>query len=176
MLNIKTIVTGILNENCYIVYKDKKALIIDPGYDSNKIIKFIESNDLDVKGVLITHHHFDHVGALKDIQSEYKNAKYIDYKDNGNKHISCFEFEIINTPGHTLDSVTYYFKKDNIMFTGDFVFKETIGNYEYDNESIMIDSLKNFIKYPNNTTIYPGHGESSTIEYEKKNNPFLRGL
>ena len=174
MLNIKTIVTGILNENCYVVYKNNKAIIIDPGYDSDKIISFIEENNLDVCGILITHHHFDHVGALSDIQSKYKNSKFVDFEHY--EKIKDFDFEIIKTPGHTLDSVTYYFKDEKVMFTGDFVFKETIGNYNMGNEEIMINSLKDFIKYPSDIKIYPGHGDESTIGYELKHNPFLRGL
>ena len=71
MLKVKTIVNGILSENCYIAYQNKEALIIDPGYDANKIIDYIESNGLKVVGILITHYHFDHVGALKEIQSKY---------------------------------------------------------------------------------------------------------
>lgn len=176
MLKVHTIVNGILSENCYIAYQNKEALIIDPGYDGDKIIKYIEDNNLKVVGILITHYHFDHVGALKEIQSKYNKVETIDSEDNGKVKLSSFNFEIIKSPGHTLDSVCYYFKKDNIMFTGDFVFKETIGNYDDENEYIMLESLTNFMSFPDETVIYPGHGESSNVGYEKKNNPYLRGL
>lgn len=176
MLKVLTIVTGTLSENCYIVYNKKDALIIDPGDDYKKIINELELHNLSIVGILITHHHFDHVGALKEIKSKYNSATIIDNNNSGHIKISDFEFEIINTPGHTLDSVTYYFKKDNIMFTGDFVFKETIGNYDDINEYTMIESLSNFVNYPDYTIIYPGHGESSNIEHEKRFNPFLRGM
>ena len=176
MLKVLSVVTGILNENCYIAHNDKEALIIDPGFDYDKIVDVIEKNKLKVVGILITHHHFDHVGALKEIQSKYKEAKFIDYNNEGHIKISNFEFDIIKTPGHTLDSVTFYFEKDNIMFTGDFVFKETIGNYNSNNEEIMIKSLIEFKKYNPDIIIYPGHGDESTIGYELKHNPYLRGL
>ena len=176
MLKVKTIVNGILSENCYIAYQNKEALIIDPGYDADKIIDYIESQNLKVVGILITHYHFDHVGALKEIQSKYNKVETIDNDSSGKIKLSSFTFDIIKTPGHTLDSVSYYFKGDNILFTGDFVFKETIGNYDEDNEYIMLESLTNFITFPNDTVIYPGHGESSTVEHEKKHNPYLRGI
>ena len=175
MLNIICIKTGMLEENCYIVHKNSKAIIIDPGSEAEKIVNEIEKNKLKVVKILITHYHFDHIGALDDIKNKY-NVDVIDYKNSGTIKFDDFEFKIIKNYGHTLDSVSYYFEKDNVMFSGDFIFKETIGNYDYENEEIMIKSLKSFIKLPKNIKIYPGHGEDTTVDYELKNNPYLRGI
>ena len=70
----------------------------------------------------------------------------------------------------------YKGKKEKVMFTGDFIFKGSIGKYSIENEKIMFDSLKRFMSLDNDITIYPGHGESSSVLYEKENNYFLRGL
>jgi len=173
MLEVLCIVNGYLEENCYIIHNNESLLVIDPGSESNRIIEVIESLHLKVKGILITHHHFDHVGALEDIKNKY-NVIVVD-NDNRVEKIDEFEFKIIENYGHTLDSISYYFEKDKIMFTGDFVFKETIGNYDDENEYLMIESLNRFKKLDKDITIYPGHGDKSNISYELKYNPFLRG-
>ena len=67
------------------------------------------------------------------------------------------EFKVIETYGHTMDSVSYYFDKNDILFTGDFLFKGTIGNFEEDNEEYMFNSLKIFKYMSTNVRIYPGH-------------------
>ena len=176
MLNVKCLVTGELEENCYIINLGIKALIIDPGDNSDKIIKYVKDNKLEVEGILLTHHHFDHVGALDDVRNEFKKAKFVDYNNSGDIKIEPFHFKIIETYGHTLDSVSFYFDKYNTLFTGDFVFKGTIGNYDYDNEDKMIKSLKIFKYMPKDVVVYPGHGESTTVGDELKNNPFLKGI
>ena len=174
MLNVLCVVNGYLEENCYIIHNNKYALIVDPGSEENKIIKCIEDNNLEVVGILITHYHFDHVGALDELKNKYK-VNIVDYKNRINK-IKNFEFEIIENYGHTLDSVSYYFKKDKVLFCGDFVFKDTIGNYEEKNEYLMFDSLEKFKKLDKDIVVYPGHGEKTTVGYEIENNPFLRGI
>lgn len=174
MLKVLCIVNGYLEENCYIVHNNKNALIIDPGSEGEKIASKIDELQLNVVGVLITHHHFDHVGALDYIKSKYKESIYVDYINKNT--IPGFDYEIIENYGHTMDSVSYYFKNEKIMFTGDFVFKESIGNYDYINENIMYESLKRFILMDKDIIIYPGHGEKSSIGYEIKHNPFLRGI
>ncbi len=174
MLKVLCIVNGYLEENCYIVHNNKNALIIDPGSEGEKITSKVDELQLNVVGVLITHHHFDHVGALDYIKSKYKESIYVDYINKNT--ISGFDYEIIENYGHTMDSVSYYFKNEKIMFTGDFVFKESIGNYDYINENIMYESLKRFILMDKDIIIYPGHGEKSSIGYEIKHNPFLRGI
>ena len=103
-------------------------------------------------------------------------AIIVDYKTKGDVKIDTFEFKVIETYGHTMDSVSFYFDKNDILFTGDFVFKETIGNFEEDNEQAMINSLKVFKYMSVNVRIYPGHDEETTVEHEIKYNPFLRGI
>lgn len=173
MLNIICIINGELEENCYIIHNKKDALIVDPGSEEDKIYKVIDDLKVNVKGILVTHYHFDHVLCLENVKDKYK-VDIIDYKNRNN--ISGFNYEIIENYGHTMDSVSFYFRKEKIMFTGDFVFMGSIGKYDYDNEEIMYDSLKRFCKLDDDIVIYPGHGPSSTIGYEKDNNYFLRGI
>ena len=173
MLNIICIINGELEENCYIIHNKKDALIVDPGSEEDKIYKVIDELKLTVKGILVTHYHFDHVLCLDKVKGKYK-VDIIDYNNRNN--ISGFNYEIIENYGHTMDSVSFYFKKEKIMFTGDFVFMGSIGKYDFDNEEIMYESLKRFCKLDDDIVIYPGHGPSSTIGYEKDNNYFLRGI
>ena len=174
MLKVVCIVNGYLEENCYIIHNDKDALIIDPGSEGKHIIEIIEKLKVNIKGILITHSHFDHVGALDEINNKYK-VEVIDNK-NRKENINGFKYKIIENYGHTMDSVSYYFYEDKIMFTGDFVFRGSIGKYDYENEEIMYSSLKEFKKLDKDIIIYPGHGEPSTIDLELKYNPFLRGI
>ncbi len=118
MLQIKKIIVGMLQTNCYLVTNEKQeTIIIDPGSEPEKIKENIQ--DKKVVGILVTHYHFDHIGALKELE-EYYHVK-------ANQEISEFTYEIIKTPGHTLDSLSYYFKDEKIVFVGDFIFKNTIG-------------------------------------------------
>ena len=174
MLKIITVVTGYLEENCYILHNDKDALIIDPGDDSNKIIDAI--GNLNVLGILITHYHFDHVGALDDIKSKYNKAKLIDFKSNKDQTIGNFKFKIIENFGHTMDSVSYYFEDDKKLFCGDFVFRESIGRFEMEDMPIMLDSLEKFKKLDRDIKVYPGHGEYTEVGYELDHNPFMKGI
>lgn len=160
-MKIKCLVVGELSENCYILENNGKAIIIDPGDEVEKIIK--EVKDLKVVGVLITHHHNDHIGALNYILRKYNLEENI-VKDNS------FKYKIINTPGHSSDSKTYYFYKDNVMFTGDFLFNSSIGRIDLPTGSKkdMLNSLAEISKYPDEIIIYPGHGPISKLGYEKK--------
>ncbi len=160
-MKIKRIEVGDLYTNCYIVINDKnEGLIIDPGDDANRIID--ASKDIDIKGILVTHHHFDHIGALDEIEKHY-NLKHNEYNIEG------FNFEVIKTPGHTSDLQTFYFKEEKIMFCGDFIFKGTIGRYDFEesNPLDMKKSLDEIKKYPDDITLYPGHGDCTILGKEK---------
>lgn len=157
---VDKIKVGPLRTNCYIVTNNKKTIIIDPGDEAKKIIRACDG--LNVVGILVTHHHYDHVGALKEIE-EY-------YKVKASKQIDGFDFKIIKTPGHTMDSISYYFENEGILFCGDFIFYHTIGRTDLPTSSDkdMKESLEMISKLPDDTIIYPGHGINTTIGEEKQ--------
>lgn len=174
-MEIKKIITGDLKENCYILINNNDCLVIDPGDNINKIIR--EIINLNLIGILITHYHFDHIGALNDLL-KFKNVNIYDYKLEEKEYkINNFIFNIIKTNGHTNDSVSFYFKNENIMFVGDFIFKETIGRTDLPSGSVneMKESINKIKKFDKNLIIYPGHGEDTILDYELKNNLYLRG-
>lgn len=164
-MNIKIIPVGYLKTNCYILTKNNKTIVIDPGDEGEKIINEIDG---DIIGIIITHHHFDHVGALKTLKTKY-NVPVIDY--NNQLVLSPFNYHIIETKGHSDDSITIYFKEDKIMFCGDFIFKESIGRTDLPtgNMEEMKKSIKNILKYDEEIKVYPGHYENTTLKEEKGN-------
>lgn len=159
-MKINSVVVGPLDTNCYILNNNGKVIIIDPGDEKDKIINEVNG---EVVGIIITHHHFDHVGALDEIK------KYFKLEENVKSDI--FDYEIIETPGHTSDSRSIYFKNEKVMFTGDFLFYRSIGRTDLDTGSDidMIKSLEKISKYPDDIIIYPGHGPKSTLGREKNN-------
>ncbi len=176
MIRVHVVVNGYLEENCYIIENGKYALIVDPGSESKKIINEINKLKVKVVGILITHYHFDHVGALEDIKNKYKKAKFIDFNSKKDQIIGEFKFKIIENFGHTMDSVSYYFEEEKKMFCGDFVFKDSIGNYDDENTYIMIESLREFKKLDRDIRVYPGHGIYTEVGYEVDHNPFMKGI
>lgn len=182
-MEIKKTVVGYLEENCYLIKEGDNGLIVDPGDEIDKIINMI--GDTNIIGILITHAHFDHVGALDELLKKYDVPVYyhnvnselnyknlIDVKEQEYK-IDNMSFKVIYTPGHRNDSVTYQF--NDIMFTGDFIFYLSIGrtDLEYGNYEEMLDSIKKIKKYPDNITIYPGHGIDTNLGFEKSKNSYF---
>lgn len=97
------------------------------------------------------------------------SPKYIKYLKEESMKIGDFEFKVIKTPGHTPGGCCFYFEKENVVFTGDTLFKQGIGRYDFSYCSYddLKKSLKKLLKLPKNTIIYPGHGEKSSIQMEK---------
>jgi len=119
---------------------------------------------------------FDYTIKKYGIRTRFDIDKiHIKYLDEGRQKIGNFEFFVIETPGHTTCSIVYYFPIDKVMFTGDFLFKKTIGitNTQLSNKEQMKESLKKIKTYPNDVTIYPGHGEDTNLKYEKIHNRYL---
>lgn len=173
-MDIKCVKVGYLECNCYVLIKNNKALVIDPGSEANKIFKLIGDNQL--LGIIITHYHFDHIGALDDIKEKYNVNVYDRYNMiEGDNSIGNFDFEVIYTPGHKEDLITLYFKEYNCMFVGDFIFKDSIGRCDLagGNMDDMNKSICKIKKYKNDTILYPGHGDKTTLGYEKKNNVYF---
>lgn len=174
-MEVRNIKVGYLETNCYILSNNKECIIIDPGDQFYSIDEQIKDNKLI--GVLITHRHPDHIGALEKLINTYhvnvydkSNLKEQEYS------LGSFVFDVIYTPGHTSDSVSYYFKDYNFMFTGDFLFKNSIGRTDMPtgNTLEMKQSIAKIKEYSSRIKIYPGHGEITNLGIEKDNNPFLR--
>lgn len=155
-MEIKRVKTGYLEKNFYVVSINDDCLIIDPGNDFDKIKKLV--NKRSVLGVLITHYHFDHIGALNDVKNYY-NCPVIDYKSEKIQNIGLFTFEIIKTTGHKEDSVIYYFKDKKVMFVGGFIFEKTIGRWDLDDGNFkdMKESLNKIKMYDSSIILYPVH-------------------
>lgn len=200
--------TTIMDENVYIYFDTdtKEAVIIDPGNEADVIIKFIDENNLDVKAILLTHGHFDHIGAVQELKdytgalicchelekdliedpnlnlSESMIEKKLSVKvDKFLKDEDIFEFastslKVIHTPGHTKGGICFYDENRHLLFTGDSLFKNSIGRTDFPGGSMdeLVNSLKTkILVLPEDTIIFPGHNVNSTIGEEMKTNPFL---
>ncbi len=172
-MKIKNIIVGPLETNCYLLTNGQNCLIIDPGEEADLIKKAI--GDKNVVGIIITHYHFDHIGALERLKNDYQ-VKVYDFHSlkEGMNQIENFSFEVLFTPGHKEDSISLLFEND--MFVGDFVFKNTIGRTDLEGGDFeqMKESIKKLKSYPDNIILYPGHGEFTTLKEEKENNMFFK--
>ena len=176
-MKIDIVKVGDLECNCYLLDINNKVLIIDPGDEIDKIINKID--DRDVIGIIITHYHFDHIGALDELVNKYNVSVYDRYNlIDGKNIILDFKFEVIYTPGHKEDAITLYFKKDKIMFTGDFIFRDSVGRCDLPGGNVdeMVKSIKRIVKYDRDILIYPGHGDSTLLGYEIDNNYYINNI
>lgn len=168
---VKRFVLGELSTNVYLIQKGNECLIVDPACNFEFIKNII--GDLKLVGILVTHHHFDHIGALNELK-EYYNVSVFDSTNDLNT-LDNFNFEIIHNPGHSSDSVSFYFKEEKMMFVGDFIFKDTIGRTDLETGSMedMLKSIEMIKKYDDDIVLYPGHGDITTLKREKSNNIYF---
>jgi len=173
-MKIKNIIVGELETNCYLLFQNKECLIIDPGAEADFIKKTV--GEAKVVGILITHYHFDHVGALEKLK-EYYGVDIYDFNNltECENQIGSFKFEIIYTPGHKEDCISILFDKKD-MFVGDFIFKDSIGRTDLVGGDFnkMKESIEKIKRYSDKINLYPGHGEATTLGDEKKYNYFFR--
>ena len=174
-MKIEKLEVGYLDCNCYLLEIDGSVLVIDPGDDIDKICNSVGNRD--VIGIVITHYHFDHIGAMDEMVSRYGCMVYDRYNlIEGENKIDEFIFDVIYTPGHKEDCITIYFKKDKMMFSGDFIFRDSIGRCDLSggNMNEMMISINKIKLYDRDIIVYPGHGDFTTIGYEIDNNIYFR--
>ena len=152
----------------WLVTTNEGSIVIDPG-ESTKIIELIDSNVINLKAILITHHHYDHTSGLKTLLDKvdidvYGPSNNIQEINQRVKHLDKFstiglDFEVIEIPGHTLDHIAFYsFNKNNpILFCGDTLFAGGCGRIFEGTFEQMFDSLKKISSLPEHTKIYCGH-------------------
>ena len=153
----------------WLVTTNEGSIAIDPGESSNTI-NFLEKNQLDLKAILITHHHFDHTGGIDDLVSYSPVNVYGPFnndiasidkklKDGDKINVIGIEFEIIEIPGHTLDHIAFYSENNGspILFCGDTLFAGGCGRVFEGTFDQMYESLNKLKILPENTNIYCGH-------------------
>lgn len=169
-MEIEICKVGSLETNCYVLKKNDSCLIVDPGNELEKIVKCIGS--CKVVGVIITHYHFDHIGALEELV-KLKNADVYDFHNfKEGKNIICdFVFDVLRVPGHKEDSICLYFVDEKLMFCGDFIFKDAVGRWDLPggNFKELQSSIRKILLYSEDLVLYPGHGERTTLKNERKN-------
>ncbi len=198
---VNKIANGPLQVNTYILSDGNKSIIIDPGIDTKKIIDYLSVNNLTPNLIILTHTHYDHIEGVHEIKTRF-NTELFFHKDDeelyfhndnsGDNHIKKppptgyikdndiiklvdTEIKVIHTPGHTKGSVCFY--SYPYLFSGDTLFYGSIGRTDLpggDFEQI-IESIKNrLLNLQDDVIVYPGHMESTTILFERENNPYLQ--
>ena len=158
--------------------KNQNACVIDPS-EAKPIIDFVEKKNINLKFILNTHHHHDHVGGNNELKKKY-GAKIVGFKNDKDRipeidifvennqtwTAEDFETKVIHIPGHTSGHICFYFSKDKIAFTGDTLFSLGCGRIFEGTYEQMFESLNKLKKLPKETKIFCGH------EYTLKNSMF----
>ena len=180
MINIEPI-AAFSDNYIWLLSTNEGSIVIDPG-ESKGLLKILKENKLDLRAILITHHHFDHTGGIEEILSEISidvygpinNIASINKRLVGGSKINLLgiEFEVIEIPGHTLDHIAYYSKNNGqpILFCGDTLFAGGCGRVFEGTFEQMHNSLSILKKLPSNTKIYCGH------EYTESNLAFAKNV
>ena len=196
MLKVHTLPLGAYQTNCYIIHEasSKTCCVIDPGYEGDTVLDKAASLGLSVEAIALTHGHFDHVGAVKEIAAETGCKVYIcaedlsmppmmtagplyythTYADGDCVRLAGLDITVMHTPGHTPGSVCLM--ADTAIFSGDTLFAGSCGRTDLPGGdwATILKSLNRLKALEGNFWVYPGHGSSSTLRDEKKYNPYLR--
>jgi len=195
---------GNIGENTYIYFDDvnKMAAVIDPGADAGVILELLEKKGMTVTHILLTHGHYDHTGAVEEIRGA-TGAAVMAHKDEENlllnprmsyaaagpvkadgflsdgDTVTVGEnvLRVIHTPGHTAGSCCFHAEKEGVLFSGDTLFYESVGRYDFPtgNHNALMDSIKQKLyTLPDSTTVCPGHMGETSIRHEKAHNAFVR--
>ena len=209
-MKVTKISGGPIPTNCYILTDETTgaAAVIDPGFESDSLTNEIISTGIqNVKMILLTHGHFDHIMGVSAIKKLTGAKVYIysddmlfitdnslnlssmlpvepikafssdvSLRDNDKIKLGNLSIKVIHTPGHTVGSCCYVV--ENAIFTGDTLMKCSCGRTDFPTGSYpqIIDSLKRLGNIEGDYHIYPGHESETTLEYERKNNPFMECL
>lgn len=201
---IKKLILGTMLCNCYVVYNEnKECLVIDPGANGQKVAKYIEENELKLIAILLTHGHFDHIGAVDYLYQRYQcdiyahqdsfellkdpklNLSFYDrdfiikspvLKCSEKMNLAGQNIEWLLLEGHCQGSSMIYMPSENAIFSGDVLFAGSIGRFDFPTSSHLQtkESLEKIKALEYDARLLPGHGEESTLSYEQLYNPYLK--
>ena len=196
MLTLHTLPLVAYQTNCYILHQEASSscVVIDPGYTPEVILDFLAGKGLKLEAILLTHGHFDHVGAVRDLAAETGCQVYLNpddlsmpprmtagplyytdtYSDGDTLSPAGIPFQVLSTPGHTPGSVCLI--AENFLFSGDTLFAGSCGRTDLPGGSTraILESLRRLAALPQDYSVHPGHGESTTLAWEKQYNPYMR--
>ncbi len=204
-MEIKALVLGDIEVNCYLVSTEKAAVVIDPGFRSDEALEFLQNAKGKDRLIMLTHGHFDHIGfadelanltdtkiAIGEFDAPALSDNYVNLSAPFGAPLSPFcaditlkdgqvftvwdiDFNVILTPGHTVGGVCYLC--GDIIFSGDTLFAGSIGRTDFPGGSfeILKASIKKLYALGDDITLLSGHGDSTTVLNEKRYNPFVRG-
>lgn len=206
-LQINRKVLGMVQTNCYLLINNEtqEVVLIDPAAQAKELIATVEEMKLKPAAILLTHGHFDHIGAVGSVAAHFQIPVYAgkeeaDMLQDANLNLSGqfgtpmtikanrfladqemftlagFEFKVFHTPGHTKGGVCYYIVTEDVLFSGDTLFRESIGRTDLPtgNMSTLVRSVRSLLEVlPDDTAVYPGHEAETTAGHEKTYNPYL---
>lgn len=202
---LKKFIVSSFQTNCYLLVNDKKeGILIDPGDNGKKINRYLIENEIHLCSIMLTHGHIDHIGAVDYLYAIYKCPIYThhetiemlkDPKLNLSNvfgepvvinapitsaelffNVAGYEIEWLFLPGHCQGSSMIRIVNENIIFSGDVLFKGSIGRFDFpsSSKSDTKNSLDFIKKIDYDCLVYPGHGDSTSIRFEQVNNYYLR--
>lgn len=196
MLSLHTLPLGAYQTNCYILHQEDSpsCVVIDPGYTPEVILDFLAGKGLTPEAILLTHGHFDHVGAVRDLAAETGCRVWLNpddlsmppkltagplyytdtYSEGDTISPAGISFQVLSTPGHTPGSVCLI--AEDFLFSGDTLFAGSCGRTDLPGGSTRAirESLRRLAALPQDYSVHPGHGESTTLAWEKQYNPYMR--
>ena len=199
---------GDLGTNCYILvnYDTKECVVFDPADEAHVLKEIFDHPDFNLKGIFLTHGHFDHIGAAKELKDTYNVPIYASKEENdqilmklggnlsamfgkpmtleadellhdGDKlDILGTTLECMLTPGHTAGGMCFYCEELKSVIVGDTLFCESVGRTDFPtgSGSVLVNSIREkLFVLPDDTKVFPGHMGTTTIGWEKENNPFI---
>ena len=200
---------GPVQENAWLVSNDGRGVLVDPGEEAERLQREIAEREVKVEAILITHCHFDHVGAVAAMARHtnapvYCPAGEVKILENINDYVrfpgfgpfesytpektvahgdklqlAGFEIDVIGTPGHSIDHVTYSIPAEKAIFSGDVLFQGSVGRTDLpgsDHQTLMDSIARLLDTLPDETGVLPGHMDPTTLGTERASNPFLREL
>ena len=199
-MQVKVLQVGPIGTNCYLLEDEKAhvAAVIDPGDEAGRILQVIKDDGVDVKYILLTHGHYDHTTAVPELHQALPQAEIYIHKadangagsrlfplagqipdlkfyDEGNAlTLGELTIQVLHTPGHSKGSVTL--KVGDVLFCGDTLFAGSCGRTDLAGGSYeeIMASLKKLGELPGDYHVCPGHDVTSTLERERRSNPFLK--
>ena len=198
MLNIHTMPLGAYQTNCYLLWQDGQdgCLVIDPGYEPERVLQQADRLGKQIEAILLTHGHFDHVGGVRQLAADTDCNVYLcqqdlsmpqqmtagplyythTYGEGDTLTLAGITLQVLHTPGHTPGSVCLI--AEDALFSGDTLFEGSCGRTDLPggDTATILASLARLQQLPGDYRVFPGHGPATTLSEERRFNPYLKGI